>query len=680
MTEDMSTSRRAAASDENRNQQHHQNPNEVKPPFTHGRTSYSHRSCFSSSPQRVGREETAVGNVVSSPTEHHRRWSRRSGTSIDVEAPSSTLNGDKERSEGRKHRNRSRQGGNSQIKSIKGGDEPQPFSSTPQSAVESMQNSRLSISVDNEGSVKDPSGHRSHYHHSHNPHSSHHNDLSERDIVQESDKREKRKREISSNPLPSPTVLDMDTGVSDIASLTSTKRRISGRDSHTGNTPTRAYRNSSSGQLSNTVHLSDVCTDETAVVPSVKHLCNQPTPHEMEGRMGEDIQRGSSRRKKNSVEPTAPNGGISFGRNGPLGSEIHGDITNICINNNGGFQRMAPFPMRLQFPRESGINECEDAAFRGPLDDMIDISVPCASSPSEEAAKMTPNSTGSYSAQEISYSALHASQEESSFYSDMPSTRPNYATPPCASCCVDRSDPDSWRHNRPRRHAFQRPFHMLQIIALSLITICCVLFWSAIVPAYILLYSRGVYSSCLPEMVALIILTGGGIFSTCTLWAILSFRENGDVSNEGEPCTYCHRLTHVESRHCKACNKCVRGFDHHCKWLNVCIGTNNYRIFMGFLVSALLSTTLVFLSGVVLLARWWKPLGAYSWYFRVGPIVLSTLMLVPVLPLLHLLSFHIWLCHLHMTTYQYIVMQRQPKPETHQESSSSSEEKELHPR
>ncbi|RNF08080.1 putative zinc finger domain protein [Trypanosoma rangeli] len=251
--------------------------------------------------------------------------------------------------------------------------------------------------------------------------------------------------------------------------------------------------------------------------------------------------------------------------------------------------------------------------------------------------------------------SVHASELDSGVLSSMQ----GYSKPPCVSCCVDRSSPDSWQLARSRQHAFQWPLHCLQIIAITLTTLSNILFWISIVPAYALLHHRGGYTSCLPEMLVLVTLTGLAILSTCILWGILSFRENGDTSNEGEPCCYCRRLTRLNSRHCKACNKCISGFDHHCKWLNVCIGDRNYRFFISFIISALFSMVLALITGTVLLAKWWTQLSAYSWFFRVAPIVFCILMLAAASPLVHLLGFHIMLRRLGLTTFEYITRQRQ---------------------
>nr|CCC95249.1 unnamed protein product [Trypanosoma congolense IL3000] len=230
---------------------------------------------------------------------------------------------------------------------------------------------------------------------------------------------------------------------------------------------------------------------------------------------------------------------------------------------------------------------------------------------------------------------------------------------PFSSCCVDRSDPDSWRYNPPRHHAFQWPLHTLQIGALVAMGTCTTLFVSSVVMAYVFVCQSSGTGGCLLESILLCTPVLVAILLTYVLLIFIAFRENGDFSNAGEYCAFCRRHTQLDSRHCKACNKCVRGFDHHCKWLNMCIGSGNYALFVTFVVSAFSSLFLGAIAGIVLLVRWWGTLQNFTLYFRVGPIVFCVLSLLMSFPLMHLLGFHIMLCHEKMTTFEYIVSQRQ---------------------
>ncbi|GET86710.1 zinc finger domain protein, putative [Leishmania tarentolae] len=231
---------------------------------------------------------------------------------------------------------------------------------------------------------------------------------------------------------------------------------------------------------------------------------------------------------------------------------------------------------------------------------------------------------------------------------------------PCCSLCVDTStDPDSWRNSKPRRNAFERPLHSMQVIAFIFELALIVLFWSGVFVGYFMLYTQD-QQECLAEMVVFAILVLAGMAWLYASLILVSFKDCTDCSNSGELCMLCRRRTHVDSKHCKACNKCVAGFDHHCKWLNMCVGAKNYRLFFSFVSAAVYVTLAGFVGGVTYLARWWHVLAEHhNTYFRVGPIVMCALMAVGIGPMAHLLLFHSYLCIVGKTTYQHIIEKRE---------------------
>ncbi|KAG5484787.1 hypothetical protein LSCM1_06613 [Leishmania martiniquensis] len=230
---------------------------------------------------------------------------------------------------------------------------------------------------------------------------------------------------------------------------------------------------------------------------------------------------------------------------------------------------------------------------------------------------------------------------------------------PCCSLCVKIEDPDSWRHSQPRRHAFERPLHSLQVTAFVFELLLIGLFWSGVFPGYVLLYTQD-HQDCLAELIVFAILVLLGMLWLYTSLILVSFKDCTDRSNMGELCMFCRRRTHEDSKHCKACNKCVEGFDHHCKWLNMCVGDKNYRIFFSFVSAAVCVTLSGFAGGVTYLVRWWHVLAEHhSAYFRAGPIVMCALMVLGVGPMAHLLLFHTYLCIVGKTTYQHILERRE---------------------
>ncbi|CAD8060612.1 unnamed protein product [Paramecium sonneborni] len=71
--------------------------------------------------------------------------------------------------------------------------------------------------------------------------------------------------------------------------------------------------------------------------------------------------------------------------------------------------------------------------------------------------------------------------------------------------------------------------------------------------------------------------------------------ENVDLPNiyTVRYCSTCKIMRPSKASHCKHCNHCVDGFDHHCFWVGTCIGFRNWRAFLLFLQSSLLSIILI---------------------------------------------------------------------------------------
>ena len=50
-------------------------------------------------------------------------------------------------------------------------------------------------------------------------------------------------------------------------------------------------------------------------------------------------------------------------------------------------------------------------------------------------------------------------------------------------------------------------------------------------------------------------------------------------------CWTCKFDRPARSKHCSLCKKCVARHDHHCIWIQGCVGQNNYKYFLGFIIS-----------------------------------------------------------------------------------------------
>lgn len=79
-------------------------------------------------------------------------------------------------------------------------------------------------------------------------------------------------------------------------------------------------------------------------------------------------------------------------------------------------------------------------------------------------------------------------------------------------------------------------------------------------------------------------------------------------------CTTCKILKPLRTRHCRYCNNCIQLYDHHCVWIGTCIGVRNYRFFLMFITSILLSDIFVLGSVCFLLMECMKktPTNAFN--------------------------------------------------------------------
>jgi len=135
-------------------------------------------------------------------------------------------------------------------------------------------------------------------------------------------------------------------------------------------------------------------------------------------------------------------------------------------------------------------------------------------------------------------------------------------------------------------------------------------------------------------------------------------------------CTLCETRVQKCSKHCRRCNKCVDRFDHHCPWLNTCVGRKNYRAFLALLGSTFLLTSIQIaacLHGCLQQLNSEQARQALAArYAGLSPLPYSILLGgagVIVLPawfmIVQLGTFHLGLIYRHMTTYEFIVLQRQ---------------------
>jgi hypothetical protein len=91
-------------------------------------------------------------------------------------------------------------------------------------------------------------------------------------------------------------------------------------------------------------------------------------------------------------------------------------------------------------------------------------------------------------------------------------------------------------------------------------------------------------------------------------------------------------------------------------WINNCVGSKNYKVFFVMIISTFINM-LVYVIGMILL---WTENG---WLQYLGPMVavwvFSVIVFVFSILLLNLIGLHIYLIYKGLTTYQFIMLQRE---------------------
>ncbi|CAD5209643.1 unnamed protein product [Bursaphelenchus xylophilus] len=145
---------------------------------------------------------------------------------------------------------------------------------------------------------------------------------------------------------------------------------------------------------------------------------------------------------------------------------------------------------------------------------------------------------------------------------------------------------------------------------------------------------------------------------------------------ENNFCNICQITVTPGTKHCKHCNKCIPNFDHHCKWLNNCIGKKNYKAFLVLVVSLVVYSLIsigvfVWALGLFIVntghtetqpdgfVNEYMFFDVWNWFIMCILVIICQGVLCG--STIHLLSFHVLLWCNKMTTFSYIVQQRQKK-------------------
>jgi len=224
-----------------------------------------------------------------------------------------------------------------------------------------------------------------------------------------------------------------------------------------------------------------------------------------------------------------------------------------------------------------------------------------------------------------------------------------------------------------RRNGFQRPFHPQQVLSW--------VFFGLDVVGFALL---GV--PLLPGVAAQAVVAGlyGLSVFTLVLSAYAATRCDPrdphlrpkatappDEDTENLPfCEVCNFPVLERSKHCRLCDKCVHVFDHHCKWLNNCVGHDNYKHFLGAVISVSIMTGIILCCCIGLVIEYVTD--EFSLESRLEEVYGSApkelafvayIVLIFVNTPLFLLDtqlvlFHAFLASQHLTTFEYIMTKR----------------------
>ncbi|CAG9332420.1 unnamed protein product [Blepharisma stoltei] len=226
---------------------------------------------------------------------------------------------------------------------------------------------------------------------------------------------------------------------------------------------------------------------------------------------------------------------------------------------------------------------------------------------------------------------------------------------------------------RIKRNGFNPPFHPFQIISWLVTTFnICI---SAIIYIPMLDFiAKAIFGIFYFSSQALVIIIAYKA-TKCDPTDPWSIEHTNPASNGTQTtqnceafCTICNCNVNPKSKHCSRCNRCVDNFDHHCKWLGNCIGQRNYKLFIWLIVSLMINLLVIFVFSVILLENYFNNFGDFQDKANdklgncnaVIALIWIMAMFSGVFSLadIYLIGLHIYLAKLGMTTFDYIIYNR----------------------
>lgn len=255
-------------------------------------------------------------------------------------------------------------------------------------------------------------------------------------------------------------------------------------------------------------------------------------------------------------------------------------------------------------------------------------------------------------------------------------------------------DVEDYRDEKSRDNGWSLPPHPLQVAAWIVIIIFAVFYFVCFVPALHKSWQPAAYIVPGVSLLAHLVCHVVGCTIDPADPSVLKKkypkrpfdRSQHKHVIENCHCYICQVDVESKSKHCSICNKCVSEFDHHCKWLNNCIGGRNYRWFLATLVTAIIALLLTVVVALVEFITYYtdqtnrailqpyrdlnssldykeaeflifyQPVPHKGWLAMIG--VYFILGVIGIGLLVHLFGFHLYLIHHKLSTYDYIVRQR----------------------
>lgn len=125
-------------------------------------------------------------------------------------------------------------------------------------------------------------------------------------------------------------------------------------------------------------------------------------------------------------------------------------------------------------------------------------------------------------------------------------------------------------------------------------------------------------------------------------------------------CPTCHIWRPPRASHCRVCNSCIANHDHHCIYINNCVGRRNYKYFLWFLLSSVISCIFLIVTAFIHVYHYRISSRSKESTFdeSIAKYPVSFLLVIYgfislVYPVL-LLSFHIYLTSLNISTREYL--------------------------